>query len=615
MVLLSPSRTIAESLTALATATGHALEAIWDELGYSPHERATEISDLLQQLKVVCETKLSDEQRFLNTYQQTILDTKREIQTTRAALQLDNENIDENDRTTTTKTPPQTLIDELATLEASLDGLRSIAVAAKDDLKECLATIEEAHDALGIDLDENWRDVESDLSAGRIQLFHEKRGEMKKELTTRMAAVIQLVRDCQQMMEDLRMNIEDGEHQTEETNNESSVLEHQLNRRIAGSLVRSKDGSFIMASKFRSETCVGINAMALEELMRHAAFLHSEKRRRKETLQIMGSEIAVLWEKLRIPEEEQRAFTNSVQGLGLDTIQKGEEELQRLQTIKLEQIGTLIGEARETIQYLWDQTDTPQEYRDEFAALHMRTNNGTVESELALLNDDLLKAHEEYISILQARLDQMKPILRLIERREAVVRDRLEYEDLQKDSDRLKQRGAAMTKQLMAEEKMAKRIKRDLPKLTELLLEALSEWKQVHQEDFHFKGEVYLDAMARQETDWKAYKAEEMHRKLKKKQDEKSLVDNRFQQPQPKKRPNTKPLGDNTNHAATAAAVFRVSKPINNDTAQSYLLSKPAAAPQLRTAQSHDDAEFVAAREENALPARWMGEKHPSTRF
>jgi protein regulator of cytokinesis 1 len=296
-----------------------------------------------------------------------------------------------------------------------------------------------------------------------------------------------------------------------------------------------------MATKFQTDTCTGISSKAMEELTTRVTELHGEKRRRKASLQEMGADIATLWEKLRVSEEEQRAFTESVQGLGLDTLEKGKSELSRLHVIKSEMIGNLIEEAREAISTLWDQINATPEQRRCFAPFSVQMETQ--------LNDELLEKHEEYIGSLQSRLEQMKPILRLIERREVVVRERQEYEELQKDSDRLKQRGAAMTRQLMEEEKMARRIKRDLPKLTELLVEKLHEWKETHDEDFQFGGEVYLDAMDRQEEEWDEYKAVEVQKKLQKKQEEKTSVENRYATasqvaPPAGKKKATRPLAD-----------------------------------------------------------------------
>lgn len=515
IMLLSPSRTISQSLTSLATSTGQELEQVWDEVGYSPEDRASQISDLLQKFHDICEQKIREEHGVAATFRTTIAEHKEEISKTAAALKLDVESLLEmHSISSNGHHGQQTLTDELAAVEATLEGLRSTASAARTELQACRDVIVEAHDALGLldEMDPTWHDVESDLTNSRRQQFCAKRAEMKTKVATRMAAMVQLVRDCQHLMQDLRIE-EDANSSNSDNNDEYT----DLDRRIAGSLVRSKDDSFIMSSKFRSETCVGINAVAMEEATTRIAQLSTEKRRRKTQLQEMGAEIALLWEKLRVSEEEQVAFTESVQGLGRDTLRKGEAELERLYALKSQMIATLMAEARQQITELWDQINAPIDHRRSFEPF-------TVESE-DLFTDELLEQHEAYIGILQARLEQMKPILRLIERREQIVAERMEYEQLQKDPDRLKQRGAALTRQLMQEEKMARRIKRDLPKLTTVLLQKLEQWRKEHDEDFQYCGQVYLQVMERQEQEWSHYKEEKHQLMLIKKQEEKSLVD------------------------------------------------------------------------------------------
>jgi protein regulator of cytokinesis 1 len=466
------------------------------------------------------------------------------------------------------------LIDEHASLEVVLEGLRSAATAAKDDMQSCLTFLIESSDALGATIDPKWYDIESDLTLYRREQFHKKVDELKDELSTRTSAVIQLVRDCQQLIEDLRMDVQiDGS---------------DLDRQIVGSLIKTEKGTYAMVSQKRSETCVGINASALDELTQRLAQLHAEKRRRKGMLQEMGAEIAILWEKLHINEEEQLAFTKSVQGLSIETISKGEQELKRLRALKAQMLGNLLNEARETIQQLWELTNVKMEERRNFAPFYVRDESS--------INDNLLEEHEAYIQTLQVRMDQMKPILRLIERREVIVRERIQYEDLQKDPERLTQRGAALTKQLMAEERMAIRIKRDLPKLTEKLNETLIEWKTLHQEDFQYNGEVYTHIMARQEEEWKNYKADEAYRKLKKKQDEMNYVENRFvAQPQtqiPKRRVGpTQPFGDTTASASNNTNVRTMSgststveaKPTNGSNSKTPAIGT-------RTTHSYDTA-------------------------
>jgi protein regulator of cytokinesis 1 len=500
IVLLSPSRTITESLNALASSTAQQLESIWDEVGYNPQERASQLSDLLVKFRDQCEQKISEEHGVAETFRQTIADAKEELKTTGESLKatIDPALLQENSG--------MTLTDELSNLEATLEGLRADAETAKEDMKECQEYLIESHLTLGIDLDQQWNNVETDLTIGRRQQFHQKVEEMKQEVATRTSTIIQLLRDCQHLMNDLAID--------------AQASESSLDKRIAGSLARSKDSSFIMASKFETESCTGISAKALESLSDRASQLSGEKRRRKNALQEMGAEIAMLWEQLRIPEAEQQAFSESVKGLGMETLKKGEQELSRLNDLKGEMLGTLIDEARETIRSLWVDTNATESLEQEF--------NGMDVTDQALYNDELLDKHEEYVHVLQERLDQMKPIMQVIERREEILRQRTEYEELQKDSSRLNQRGAAMAKQLMEEEKMARRIKKELPKLTTLLTEKLAEWKETNKEEFQYQGEIYRDVMKHQDDEWTQHKEDETQMKRKKKQEQQKFDENKF---------------------------------------------------------------------------------------
>eukprot|EP00527_Entomoneis_sp_CCMP2396_P005433 CAMPEP_0198140890 /NCGR_PEP_ID=MMETSP1443-20131203/3980_1 /TAXON_ID=186043 /ORGANISM="Entomoneis sp., Strain CCMP2396" /LENGTH=555 /DNA_ID=CAMNT_0043803459 /DNA_START=37 /DNA_END=1701 /DNA_ORIENTATION=- len=476
IVLLSPSRTIAETLKSLATVTGQQLEEVWDEVGYSPEDRASQLNDLIVKFRDLCEQKISEERGVAETFSQTINEAKEEMQQLTAALQIPfpgDISLEHEQQST--------LSDELAHLEIALDDLRVTASQALEDLQECRDFLIEAHEALGVEMNPKWIEIGSDLTMGQREKFHEKKAEMKSELSTRTSAIIQLVRDCQHLMRDLKMEAE-------------SDSASEIDKRIAGSLVRSKDDSFMMASKHRTDTCIGIDNIAMEELTKRVSELHVEKRRRKTRLQEMGLEIAKLWEKLRVPEDEQMTFTESVRGLGIDTLKKGETELQRLHAIKTEMIGQLIEEARQGIKELWDQIDAEEEYRSSFQAFCVNDENA--------FDDNLLEAHEAYLGKLHNRYEQRKPILRLIERREGIVKERMEYENLQKDPERLKQRSGALARQLLEEEKMARRIKRELPKLTNALKEKLTEWKERHSEDFLHQKAIYLDEISRQEEDW-----------------------------------------------------------------------------------------------------------------
>ncbi|CAJ1940356.1 unnamed protein product [Cylindrotheca closterium] len=489
-VLLSPSRTITETLNALASSTAHQLEEIWDQVGYSPQDRATQLKELLMSFRDQCDQTISQELGVVETFRQEISEAKKELKAIGEALKtpIDPRLVEDNHE--------MTLINELETLQVTLDGLRADVEVAKADMRECQEQLIESHLALGLDLESKWDDIETDLTQSRRGEFHLKVEEMKHEVTNRTSTIIQLLRDCQHLMSDLAID--------------AQASDSTLDRQIAGSLARSKDSSFIMSSKFETESCTGISISALERLTERVAELQKEKKSRKTKLQEMGAEIAMLWEQLRIPEDEQKSFSESVKGLGMDTIRKGEGELKRLKQLKNEMLGSLIEEARESIYQLWQETNATATTKEEFDGIDV------IDQEL--YDNELLEAHEEYLHILQERFEHMKPILQLIERREDILRQRSEYEELQKDSSRLNQRGAAMAKQLMEEEKMARRIKKELPKLTKLLTEKLSEWKERNKEDFQYQGEIYVNVIKAQNDEWQRHKEEEMQNKRKKKQ-------------------------------------------------------------------------------------------------
>lgn len=407
----------------------------------------------------------------------------------------------------------QSLTDQLTTLELTLENIRAAANAAKEDLVQSQTKLINMHDALGSKLSKEWEDTTSDLTETRRQAFHCQVLEMEEIIQTRTKAIVQLLLDCQHLLNELDMvpnNARDDNDSSTIVDDEDALKQKALDVQIMGSLICREDDTFTLQSNLESPTNTGISAVVLDKLTKRLADLSQEKRRRKKYLGELGLAIASLWEKLRIPDDVQRAFTQSVNGLGMETIEKGEQELQRLTDMKAEMMGKLILEAREKIQCLCTETGSSYDRLKSF-------DSGKITDE-ALFTDDVLAEHEEQIHILQEKADQMRPLFKFIERREEIIKERMEYEELQKDPERLQQRGAALTKQLMKEEKMSKRIRKDLPKYTDVLNKRINEWEAEHEEKFMFRGESYLETMERQEKEWKAYKDHEMQMKLRKKQ-------------------------------------------------------------------------------------------------
>jgi len=522
LMLLPPSQTIRESLNALAISTSNQLETVWDELGCNPEERADQLTDLLSGFRRLCEEKISSEKLVVRNYNEIIASHKQEIRATSIALKID------ADHSLLQEISGQTLSDEVITLELALENLRSVAEIAKNDLCQYRDDLLEAYQSLGLDLEDSWRDVTSDLTKSRCDEFQHKVREMDEVVATRTSAVVQLVKDCQELIETLKIDPQ----------------ERELDYRIMNSLVKRENGSMMMKSNIQSDACTGISSKSLDELTTRVSELNGEKRRRKAILAQMGADIGELWEKLHVPMEEQKAFAGSINGLGMDTLEKGDREMSRLNNLKAEMMGKLVLETREEIRKLWDEINAKGSPSDSF--------EGMREEDEANFTDKLLAEHEEYIEVLIRRLEHMRPLLVMIEKREVIVKERVEYEELQKDPERLQQRGAALTKQLMKEEKMSRRIKKDLPKYTEHLEKKLKEWTESNNEPFLYKGEAYICMIKRQEEEWHHYKEKQTQMKqLKKKQQEKAeiMLAKKAYHPLPgkKKLMTSAPLSDATN--------------------------------------------------------------------
>jgi protein regulator of cytokinesis 1 len=403
------------------------------------------------------------------------------------------------------------LTEILASLQLTLQNLREQSIEARTELESCHAALKGYHKSLDKPLDELYEDISSDLTDERRVVFRTKVGEMRAEVDIRTDAIVNFLVDCQGLIAELVI--------------ESEVSE--LDRKIMGSLSPIENSSesssssstagsnkkMKMRSMSSSETCTGISDTALANLTDRCAELNGEKKRRKAKLSELGAEIAQLWEKLKVPESEQRKFMESVEGLGLNTLMKGEQEVLRLHELKSAMLGNLILEARQTIAGLWEETCVNQEGQNAFEA-------GKILDE-ASFTDEVLAAHDDEIAKLHGRLEQMRPLLKMIEKREEILAERVKYDELQKDPERLKGRGA--TQQLMLEEKMNKRIKKDLPKYTEALLKRLKDWAAETGEAFKYgkDAENYSETMVSQEAEWQKFKDMEAAAKLEKKQAEK----------------------------------------------------------------------------------------------
>ena len=308
------------------------------------------------------------------------------------------------------------------------------------------------------DLEEAWAaagggpgGTSADLSDGALQRFANKVTEIEAAKVARVAAVLELVQQCQELIGELAIDAA----------SETGSLDSQ----IMGSL---DDTGAALASIFLSATCVGIGASSLANLQARHGQLCEERDARSAYLMAMGEKVAQLWALLSIGEEEQHAFEESLTGgLSEATIKVGEAELTRLEALKATKMTELIENKRAAISALWDATAATESQRSTFAGFFVADSPGA-------FTDELLEAHESEIASLEKRLETMQPLVQLWDKYEQAVVARAELEELQKDKDRLKGRNSS--KQLKIEEQMAKQIKQ-LPKLMDAMKKEVSAWE------------------------------------------------------------------------------------------------------------------------------------------
>ncbi|KAL2169758.1 hypothetical protein VTG60DRAFT_5654 [Thermothelomyces hinnuleus] len=220
--------------------------------------------------------------------------------------------------------------------------------------------------------------------------------------------------------------------------------------------------------------------------------LLEEKKNREKRLKDLRSAVEVLWEKLGVEEKDRKAFLNSNRGCGIRQINEFEDELARLNELKRQNLHVFVEDARYRLQELWDALYLSEDEMLEFTPAFSD-----------VYSDALLEAHEREIARLEILQEQRAPTLALIDKHKSLVHDRDELAASSQDASRLMMRGQKGEKRdpgkLLREEKMRKRIAKELPKVTAELRKALEKWEDEYGRPFLVHGERYLDCLEAEE--------------------------------------------------------------------------------------------------------------------
>ncbi|KAK4169441.1 anaphase spindle elongation protein 1 [Cladorrhinum sp. PSN259] len=216
--------------------------------------------------------------------------------------------------------------------------------------------------------------------------------------------------------------------------------------------------------------------------------LMDEKKKRERRLQDLKDTVEALWEKLEVDEVDRKSFLNSTRGCGIRQINAFEDELARLNELKRQNLHIFVEDARTKLQELWDSLYLSEDEMLEFTPAFSD-----------VYSDALLEAHEREIARLEVLREQRAPTLSLVDKHKSLIQERDELAASSQDASRLMMRGQKGEKRdpgkLLREEKMRKRIAKELPKVTVELRKVLEQWEDEYGRPFMVHGERYLDVI------------------------------------------------------------------------------------------------------------------------
>ncbi|TKX20961.1 anaphase spindle elongation protein 1 [Elsinoe australis] len=233
---------------------------------------------------------------------------------------------------------------------------------------------------------------------------------------------------------------------------------------------------------------LGLHQDDLNRIKSKREKLMEEKRSREKRLKDLRSTIEQLWEKLSIEHADRKAFLAANRGCGMRTINEFEDELAKLEEMKRQNLHLFVENARFKLQELWDSLYFSEEEMMEFTPAFSD-----------VYSDALLSAHEAEIARLESLKQQRAPILASVEKYRSLIKDRNDLAASSQDASRLLAKGNKGEKRdptrLLREEKMRKRIAKDLPKVESELRKVLESWEDEYGRPFLVHGDRYLDEL------------------------------------------------------------------------------------------------------------------------
>eukprot|EP00937_MAST-01D_sp_MAST-1D-sp2_P004964 g4964.t1 len=489
-------------------------QTAWSEMGLTACERERRQKEMYD---VVCEAAkawLSRQQKELMDMQERLLKETAETSDLRHCLFPDAAGAE--GEAAPPAAPPAGATDltsRLRALEPELTELRAEMEARLARFNALKTRIFDCCARMGVEVGGEFQEVGRNVSLAREGAFKQQVTALETELANRRRAMCTALDEVRALNDELEMGAATG--------SASDV-----------------DSAAAAAADSAEREALGLTDDAIARVSARASALQEERTSREERLKSLGVEIRALWDRLDVAGSAREAFFAQTTGLGLAAVRACEVELGRLQAIKREKVGELLAAAREKIAALWDTLQYGEGARAAF------TPAAAAASDDAEAAEKLLDVHEAEIATLEAKVAKVLPLLKRIEQREDIVRERDEMEAREAEKARElaarkagKAAGKAAPKtpskaaagrgaaggskpfqQRKLEEQMRKRID-TLPKRTKKLREQLEAWAEENG-PLLVKGVEYLQHMNESERAYLAKKHEEKLERQRRKKEE-----------------------------------------------------------------------------------------------
>ncbi|XP_075063924.1 protein regulator of cytokinesis 1 isoform X2 [Mixophyes fleayi] len=201
----------------------------------------------------------------------------------------------------------------------------------------------------------------------------------------------------------------------------------------------------------------------------------------------LRSKILELWDRLQVPEEERNALALHMTGSKGKTIKALQDEVDRLQELKLQNIKNIVQVIRTELSNYWDKCFYSNEQRQAFAPFSDDD-----------YTEDLLCLHDTEINRIKQYYEVHKEMFEGVQKWQENWHLFLEHDRKATDPNRFTNRGG----NLLKEEKQRAKLQKMLPKLEEELRVRIAAWEGEQEQEFFVNGKKYMEYVAEQ---WKQF--------------------------------------------------------------------------------------------------------------